>query len=287
MSVHTQRRSGRSLAAAIGAVLVCAVTVLSSTGAVAQIAPSTAASAPAAAQHAETSRLDAVLSAGTLRVGTTGDYKPFTYLNPQTQKFEGMDIDLAEAMGKALGVKVEFVKTSWSTLLPDLLADKYDIAVGGVSVTLERQKKALFSAPLMRDGKTPITRCENKDRFQTVADIDKPGVRLIVNPGGTNEKFARANIRTAQIEVHPDNVTIFDQIVAGKADLMITDAVETRLQQKLHPELCAVHPDRPFDFSEKAFLLPRDIVLKLWVDQWLHQTVATGQYQAVFDRWLK
>ncbi|PGH52841.1 arogenate dehydratase [Azospirillum palustre] len=283
MPVHTLRRSGRSLAAAVGAVLVCAVTALSSAGALAQTAPS----ASATSQPAESSRLDAVLSAGTLRVGTTGDYKPFTYLNPQTQKFEGMDIDLAEAMGKALGVKVEFVKTSWSNLLPDLLADKYDIAVGGVSVTLERQKKALFTDPLMRDGKTPITRCENKDRFQTVADIDKPGVRLIVNPGGTNEKFARANIRTAQIEVHPDNVTIFDQIVAGKADLMITDAVETRLQQKLHPELCAVHPDQPFDFSEKAFLLPRDIVLKLWVDQWLHQTVATGQYQAVFDRWLK
>ncbi|MBP2309152.1 transporter substrate-binding domain-containing protein [Azospirillum melinis] len=283
MPVHTPHRSGRSLAAAVGAVLVCAVTALSSAGALAQTAPSVS----AASQPAESSRLDAVLSAGTLRVGTTGDYKPFTYLNPQTQKFEGMDIDLAEAMGKALGVKVEFVKTSWSNLLPDLLADKYDIAVGGVSVTLERQKKALFSDPLMRDGKTPITRCENKDRFQTVADIDKPGVRLIVNPGGTNEKFARANIRTAQIEVHPDNVTIFDQIVAGKADLMITDAVETRLQQKLHPELCAVHPDQPFDFSEKAFLLPRDIVLKLWVDQWLHQTVATGQYQAVFDRWLK
>ncbi|KAA0576047.1 transporter substrate-binding domain-containing protein [Azospirillum sp. Sh1] len=283
MPVRTLRRRGRSLAVAVGAVLVCAVAALSPTGAAAQTAPA----AQAAGTATEASRLDSVLSAGTLRVGTTGDYKPFTYLNPQTQKFEGMDIDLAEAMGKALGVKVEFVKTTWGNLLPDLLADKYDIAVGGVSVTLERQKKALFSDALMRDGKTPITRCENKDRFQTVADIDKPGVRLIVNPGGTNEKFARANIHTAQIEVHPDNVTIFDQIVAGKADLMITDAVETRLQQKLHPELCAVHPDKPFDFSEKAFLLPRDIVLKLWIDQWLRRAVATGEYQAVFDRWLK
>ncbi|MBY6262309.1 transporter substrate-binding domain-containing protein [Azospirillum sp. 412522] len=283
MPIRILRRRGRNLAVAVGAVLVCAFTAISATAAAAQAASS----ASAATQPAEASRLDAVLAAGTLRVGTTGDYKPFTYLNPQTRTFEGMDIDLAEAMGKALGVKVEFVKTSWGSLLPDLLADKYDIAVGGVSVTLERQKKALFSDALMRDGKTPITRCENKDRFQTVADIDKPGVRLIVNPGGTNEKFARANISNAQVEVHPDNVTIFDQIVAGRADLMITDAVETRLQQKLHPELCAVHPDQPFDFSEKAFLLPRDIVLKLWVDQWLHQTVATGQYQAVFNRWLK
>lgn len=62
--------------------------------------------------------------------------------------------------------------------------------------------------------------------------------------------------------MHQDNVTIFQQIVDGKADLMMTDAVETRLQEKLHPQLCAVHPDQPFDFSEKAVLLPRDIVLK-------------------------
>ena len=80
----------------------------------------------------------------------------------------------------------------------------------------------------------------------------------IVNPGGTNEKFARANLKKARILVHPDNVTIFQQIVDGKADLMMTDAIEARLQSRLHPELCAVHPQQPFDFAEKAYLLPRD-----------------------------
>ena len=58
--------------------------------------------------------------------------------------------------------------------------------------------------------------------------------------------------------MHPDNVTIFQQIVDGKADLMMTDAIEARLQSRLHPELCAVHPQQPFDFAEKAYLLPRD-----------------------------
>ncbi|WP_448206557.1 transporter substrate-binding domain-containing protein [Azospirillum sp. sgz302134] len=244
-------------------------------------------SAAPAAQQPAASKLDSILASGVLRVGMTGDYKPFTYLNPTTQAFEGIDVDLAQSLGKALGVKVEFVKTSWSTLMADLDGDKYDVGVGGVSVTLERQKKAYFSDPIMRDGKTPITRCENKDRFQTIADIDKPGVRLIVNPGGTNEKFAKANVHTASVEVFPDNVSIFEQIVQGKADLMITDAVETKLQQKLHPELCAVHPDQPFDFSEKAYLLPRDMPLKQFVDQWLRRAQMTGELQAVNDHWLK
>ncbi len=104
---------------------------------------------------------------------------------------------------------------------------------------------------------------------------------MIVNPGGTNERFAKANIRNAEIKVYNDNVTIFDEIAKGDADLMMTDASETRYQQKLHPGvLCAVHPDKPFDFAEKAYWLQRDVALKDFVDQWLHiapRTAAIGK----------
>ena len=67
--------------------------------------------------------------------------------------------------------------------------------MGGVSVTLERQKTAFFSAPYLRDGKTPIARCADKDKFADLAAIDRPEVTVIVNPGGTNEKFDRAHLR--------------------------------------------------------------------------------------------
>jgi cyclohexadienyl dehydratase len=245
-----------------------------------------AAQAQTAAAPAET-LLDQVIARGVLRVGSTGDYKPFTYLNPETKAFEGIDIDMAASLAKALGVKLEVVKTSWSTLLPDLVAGKYEVAMGGVSVSLERAKKALFTIPMMVDGKTAIARCAEKDKFATLADIDKPGVRAIVNPGGTNEKYARDNLKQASITVHNDNVTIFDEIVAGKADVMITDASETMLQQKLRPALCAEHPDQPFNFSEKAYMLQRDFALKAFADQWLHQAIMTKEYQAISDKWLK
>jgi len=233
------------------------------------------------------SKLDAIIAAGVLRVGTTGDYKPFSYQAPGSETFEGLDIDLANDLAKTLGVKLELVKTSWPMLMKDFEAGKFDIAMGGISITLDRQKKGFFSAPVMRDGKTPIALCANTGKYQTLQQIDQPGVRVIVNPGGTNEKFDRAHLKQAQIIVYQDNRTIFEQIVAGKADLMITDAVETRLQQKLHPELCAVHPEAPFDFSEKAYLMPRDMPLKLFVDEWLHRMQETGAYKAIYDKWLK
>lgn len=232
------------------------------------------------------SRLDEIVKNGMLRVGMTGDYLPFTYFDKATSKFRGFDVDMAEALGKALGVKVEYVQTAWPLLMKDFEADKFDIAMGGVSITLDRQKKGMFSTPIMREGKTPIARCADKGKFETIADIDKPGTRVIVNPGGTNERFARANIKNAEIKTHDDNVTIFDEIASGNADLMMTDSSETRYQQKLHPGvLCAVHPEKPFDFAEKAYWLQRDAALKAFVDQWLHIAIEDGSFRKVYAAW--
>lgn len=239
-------------------------------------------------QAEEASRLDKILESGVLRVGSTGDYKPFTSRDAASQQYSGFDIDQAESLGKALGVRVEYVPTSWPTLMKDFQEDKFDIGMGGISVTLERAKKAYFSAPYMREGKTPIARCDSAAKFQTIAEIDKPEVRLVVNPGGTNEKFARANIKAAQIRVFPDNTRIFHEIAEGRADLMITDASETRYQQKQHPGvLCAVHPDKPFDFAEKAYLLPRDEALRQFVDHWLHIGKESGSFGALMAKWFE
>ena len=225
---------------------------------------------PAAAQ----SRLDEIITRGTLRVGLTGDYKPFSSLDKETGKYSGLDVDMAELLAKALGVKLEIVPTAWAKLLPDVTEGKFDVGMGGISINLDRAKVAFFSTPVMRTGKTPIARCENKDKFTALSDIDKPGVKVITNPGGTNERYDRANLHN-------------DELVAGHADLMITDSVETRLQQKLHPELCAIHPDAPFDFGELGYLLPRDVPLQQYVDIFLHTQAETGAYQRLVAAWLQ
>jgi cyclohexadienyl dehydratase len=159
--------------------------------------------------------------------------------------------------------------------------------MGGVTITLNRLKTGFFSAPVMRAGKTPIARCADTDKYQTLAQIDRPEVTVIVNPGGTNESFDRANLHQARILVFPDNTTIFDQLVQGHAGLMITDGVEARLQQKLHPDLCAIHPDTPFTVSELGYMLPRDMPLKLFVDAWLHGLDISGAHARLVAKWLE
>jgi len=236
--------------------------------------------------HAEESRLDAIQKSGTVRVCSPGDYQPFSLAKPDGS-YEGIDVDLVQAMAKALGVKVEFVKSPWPQLM-DTFIDKCDIAVGGISVTLDRQKRAFFTEPYMVNGKAPITKCENVQKFQTVADIDKPDVTVIENPGGSNERFARANFKQAKIVIFNDNTRIFDEILKGNADVMISESVETMVQQKLHPGLCAVNPSKPLQYGEMAYLLPRgDSVFKAWVDQWFHLAKASGEYDRTIAVWLK
>ena len=232
------------------------------------------------------SRLDDIVARGSLRVGVTGDYRPFSVRDPATGRFTGLDVDMAQALADGLGVRVEIVPTTWGTLLPDLGDGKFDVGMGGISITLQRQRVAFFSQPVMRAGKAAIARCADRDRFGSLAAIDRPDVRVLVNPGGTNERFDRANLHQADIVTFPDNTRIFDELAQGRADVMITDAVETKVQQRLHTGLCAIHPDQPFDFGELGYLLPRDIVLKQFVDQWLHTMMETGAWSRLVDSYL-
>ena len=242
---------------------------------------------PASLALAQTpSRLDDIIKSGKLRVCTPGDYKPFSLQRPDGG-YEGLDIDLVQSAAKALGVEVVMVKTAWPSLMKDFV-EKCDVAVGGISVTTDRQKTAFFTAAYMVNGKAPIAKCENVAKFQTIADIDKPGVTVIENPGGSNERFARANFKQAKIVIFPDNVSIFDEILKGNADVMISESVETIVQQKMRPGLCAINPDKPLQYGEMAWLLPRgDAAMKGWMDTWLHLAKASGEYDQVAGRSLR
>lgn len=226
-------------------------------------------------------RLQQILTTGVLRVGTTGDYAPFSHRSDAAEVPEGIDIDLARRLADGLQVEVAFVETSWPALLDDLAAGRFDIAMSGVSRTLDRQRVGFLSIPYYVGGKTAIARCGEAARHGSLEAIDQPDVRVIVNPGGTNEAFVDAHLHRARKVLHQDNRTIFAALAAGEADLMITDRIEVELQTSRNPALCAASAEN-FTYQEKAYLLPQDVPWKEFVNTWLDLAIADGTVASVF-----
>ena len=221
--------------------------------------------------------------AGWLRIGTPGDYAPFSVASGDV--VTGSDVVLAQRLAAALGLTPVFVRSSWRTLLQDLADDRFDIAVGGISVTAERLAAASFSLPTSHSGKTALGRCADRERLGSLDAIDRPSIRVIENAGGTNEAFARAHISAAALTIHADNRTVIDEILAHRADVMFTDDTEVAFATHRHPELCRLL-DHLYAPADKAFLLPRDPAWADAVNRWLQDELARGTPARLLDEYL-
>ncbi|WP_069165171.1 transporter substrate-binding domain-containing protein [Nocardia altamirensis] len=224
--------------------------------------------------------------ANALRVCTPGDYPPYS-VTDGTGAYRGVDIDLARGFADVLRRPLVFVPLTWASLKTDFGALHCDIAVGGISDQPARRAFADFSIVYGTDGKTPITRRESGTDYSTIEQINRPEVRVIANRGGTNEEFARKNFPDAQLTLWPENLTIFDEIEHGRADVFVTDAVEGRYRVRQHPGLQVLHPDKPFDSFAKVLLVRKDDpVLAIALDAWLATQLATGAVDRLFDQWI-
>lgn len=108
---------------------------------------------------------------GELKVGVPGDYAPLAFRNAAGE-LQGYDVDMARDLGRTLGLKVSFVYTSWPALAADLQADKFDIAMGGVTQTPARAKEFALSHPVVANGKIALANCQAAPGL--IAGEDRP-----------------------------------------------------------------------------------------------------------------
>ena len=199
-----------------------------------------------------------ILNRGTILFGTTGDYRPLSFCEPDGT-YWGFGIEVAKKIASRLGVALEFRKTSWPTLTADVLAEPqlFDLAIGGITITDARRETMLMSDGYLANGKTILCRASDANRFKSLADIDKPEVRVMVNPGGLNEKFANANLTHATIIVHQKNEEIPTLIAEGEADVMITEITEAPYYVQTDSRLAAPLLDKPFNHGEIGVLMQK------------------------------
>ncbi len=232
--------------------------------------------------------IERIQQRGKLLVGTTGDYRPLTFCEPETGEYWGFGIEMAQAIADSIGVPVAFVRTSWPTLTADVMAEPqtFDLAIGGITITETRLATMLMSEGYLANGKTILCRTEDTARFRSLADIDRPDVRVMVNPGGLNEQFANQNLTHATIIVHQNNEEIPSLIAEGEADVMITEITEAPWYVQTDPRLAAPLLNAPFTHGEIGVLMRKgqDDLIDL-VNGVIQRMKADGSLQRLRDKY--
>ncbi len=232
-------------------------------------------------------RLDKIMETKTIRVGTPGDYRPFAIKTDAG--FSGHDIDVIETMAKELGVKIEYVQTSWPNLVKDLQADKFDVAVGGITRNVNRMRLFDMLPGYAPFGKVALVRSADKAKYTSLDAMNQPTVRVIKNPGGTNETYVLANLKAAQVSTHDKNAEIPALIADGKGDVMITETYEALHYAKADPRLHAAFVDAPLTPKNYlGFMVPTDDADYTRVMGFVWNLIdSRGAIQQAATKWLK
>lgn len=170
---------------------------------------------PAFAQTA----LDAVKTAGALRIGTEGTYAPFTF-HDASGALVGFDVEIGRAIAEKLGVEAEFVEGPWDGLIAGVDANRYDVVINQVGINAERQAKYDFSEPYIASKAALVVREDNSDITGFEALTGKKAAQTLTSNFGKLAQEYGAEI--VETEGFDQSIAL---VIQGRADATINDSL--------------------------------------------------------------
>ncbi|MCJ8286993.1 MULTISPECIES: amino acid ABC transporter substrate-binding protein [unclassified Halomonas] len=218
--------------------------------------------------------------ADTLKVGMSGGYFPFTFVEQDTLK--GFEVDVMEAVAEEMGTEVEFVTANFSGLFGMLESGRIDTIANQITITEEREQKYLFTSPYVYDGAQVVTK-EGNDEVSGVEDL--AGKTVAVNLGSNYEQLLRELPYADEIDIRTYESNIEQDTALGRVDAFVMDRVSATqvIKEKPLPLALAGKP-----FSEIRNALPfrqDDQELRDEVDQALDTLREDGTLSEISERW--
>ncbi|HTO55358.1 MAG TPA: transporter substrate-binding domain-containing protein [Myxococcota bacterium] len=230
--------------------------------------------------------IERILKAGELRVGTSADSPPLT-VHDRDGKLMGLEIDLVQALGDTMNVKVRFVEMPFAELIPALERGDIDLAVAGMTITPERNARVAFAGPYFVSGNTLLSHKRELAEAQDAAQLDDPKLSFAVLKGSTSEAFARAHLSKAKLVAVPDNDAGVKALLAGEVDGMISDLQVCTVARLRHPDAELHLRFAPLTTEPLGIAVAPDSMLFLnLVTNYLTTLEETGQLAQLKAKWL-
>ena len=221
---------------------------------------------------------------GKLVVLMEAEFKPFTY--KQAGELMGFDVDLAREIGKELKVDVEFRERGFDFLPAELIQGKGDLIISGITMTPERALDCAFTEPYFVTKTIALLAKPRADAVKTIADLNDPSHRVVVQKGSTGENSVRAHLPKATLSTFDREDLCALEVAQGRADAFIYDAYQVRTQQREHPTTTRVLEEQ-LSVEPYAIELRRgDPESRDWLNLLLSIMKRDGRIEALFQKHL-
>ncbi len=187
------------------------------------------------------SAIEQIVQRGTLRVGMDV-FVPWA-MKDKKGELIGFEIDVARQLAKDMGLKVEFVPTKWSGIIPSLIAGKFDVIIGGMTVTAERNMKINFTNPYYHTGQGLLANRKLTEGL-TLDDFNRPEITLAARLGSTAALAAKERFPKATLRLFDDEPAAVQEVKNGRVHALVAGQPLPAHIAATAPETLKVYPDQ-------------------------------------------
>ncbi|AXN33556.1 amino acid ABC transporter substrate-binding protein [Vibrio coralliilyticus] len=232
----------------------------------------------------ETPNLDKINERGTLRVGMS-TFVPWAMRDKQGDLI-GFEIDVAERLAADSGWKVEFVPTAWDGIIPALLAKKFDVIIGGMSVTPERSKSVLFTTPYSHSGVQVAANKELASGFSEMSDFNSRRVKIAARRGAFTVQVAREAFPKAKILQFDDDAQAFQEVLNGNAHAVIASSPKPEHEAVKNADKLFIPFNERLSKGNEAFAVRLgESDKQAFFDQWIQARTEDGWLEQRYEYW--
>src|SRR5210317_1932023 len=235
---------------------------------------------------AKKSTIEKILKRGELRVGFESGYVPFEMTNKKGQ-FIGFDMDYARRLAKAMGVKFVPINTAWDGIIPALMTDKFDIIMGGMTITQERNLKVNFAEPYIVVGQTILLNKKHKNSVLSYKDLNNPKYIVTSRMGTTGEQAINRYIPKATYKGFESEAEAGLEVINGKADALIYDLPFCGFLYGSQGKGKTIFLQDPFTYEPLAWAINKgDPDFLNYLNNFLRQSKGDGFYDRMYKKWI-
>ncbi len=235
---------------------------------------------------AKKSHVEKILQRGELRVGFESGYVPFE-MTDKKGNFIGFDMDFGRRLAKSMGVKFVPVNTAWDGIIPALMTDKFDLIMGGMTITQERNLKVLFADPYIVVGQSILLNKKHEGKVLSFKDLNDPKFILTSRMGTTGEQAIKKYIPKATYKGFESEAEAGLEVINGKADALVYDLPFCGFLYGSQGRGKTVFLNEPFTYEPLAWAINKgDPDFLNYLNNFLRQSKGDGFYERIYDKWI-